>query len=125
MFNKISQPTAQGDLSAPSITCLRFSPDRRGTLRGTASILVADLGLEVREVTVHQHGDKRWALLPARPRLDSNGAAIRDPRGKIAYEALLTIGDDTRRAAFSRAVVDAVAAFAPTAFDLETVEAML
>jgi hypothetical protein len=117
VFDKPDPPYAQAE-----ITCLRFRPDNRGTLCGIASILVADLGLEIREVTVHQQGSKRWALLPARPRLDANGTAIRDPRGKIGYEALLAIPDETRRQAFSRAVIDAVAGFSPTAFDPEIAE---
>jgi hypothetical protein len=125
VFNKISKPTAHAEINQQSITCLRFCPDHRGTLRGIASVLVADLGLEVPEITVHQRGEKRWALLPARPRLTADGTPVRDTRDKIAYEAVLTISDESKRAAFSRAVVDAVAAFAPAAFDSEPAELAL
>ena len=106
------------------VTCLRLRPDRRGTLRGIASILIDDIGLEIRKVTIHQQRDKRWALLPARPKLDQKSIAIRDHRGKIAYEALLAIPEDTRRAEFSSSVVNAVAMFAPTAFEPEMVEVL-
>jgi hypothetical protein len=101
------------------VTCLRFRPDRRGTLRGMAAIVIDDLGIEIREITVHQQGDKRWALPPARPKLDQSGVAIRDQRGKVIYEALLTIPNEHHRATFSRGVIDAVEAFAPTAFTSE------
>jgi hypothetical protein len=101
----------------PQIKCIAFRHDRRGTLRGFAEILIEEFGLAIREIPVDQQGDKRWALLPARPRLTPDGMPSRDHKGKVVFEALLTIVDADKRRAFSDAVVNAVTAIVPAAFE--------
>jgi hypothetical protein len=105
-------------LAKLTVTCLSFKPLRRGTLRGFADIRIAELRLDIKDIAIHQKGESRWAALPARPMLDKNGAVIRDRQtGKIQYANIFEFDSRDVRDAFSHAVVAAVLALVPEAFD--------
>jgi hypothetical protein len=101
-----------------TVTCLSFKPLRKNTLRGFADIRIAEMRLNIRDVAVHQKGAGRWAQLPARPMIDKDGVVIRDRvSGKIQYANLFDFDTSEVRDAFSRAVIAAVVALVPEAFD--------
>src|SRR5262249_57733196 len=69
-------------LSMPklSITCTEFKPFVRNTLRGFATIIIAEMKLEIREIHVHEHErGARWAVPPAKPMIGNDGVALRAP----------------------------------------------
>jgi hypothetical protein len=61
---------------------LEFEPQRRGTRAGFASIEIWP-GLIISDVVVGASHGKAWALLPSKPMLGPDGAALRDKGGKI------------------------------------------
>jgi hypothetical protein len=44
-----------------------FKPFRKNTLFGFAEILITEIGLRIKDVTVLEKNGKRWAGLPAKP----------------------------------------------------------
>jgi hypothetical protein len=104
-----------------TIICADFKPYRKNTLIGFATIRIAEMKLTVHDVAIHEKGSSRWAQFPAKPQIDRNGVAIKDRAGKIQYVAILELDDRKTRDAFSHAVIAAVLAVAPRAFDEEVV----
>jgi hypothetical protein len=99
------------------VVCTDFRPLVCNTLRGFATIAIADLKLVVHDVAIHQNNDARWAALPAKPQV-KDGALIKDAAtGKIAYVTVLEFTDREVREVFSAAVVNAVLKHAADAFD--------
>jgi hypothetical protein len=108
-------------MSKVTVTCLDWRPLAKGSLLGFAKIRIDELGLILREVTVHRSHGSFWASPPARPQLH-NDSVLRDDRGKIAYAALIEFERKAIRDAFSARVVEAVRAYAPGALaDRESV----
>jgi hypothetical protein len=101
-----------------TITCQGFHPLVRNTLRGFASITIAELKLTIHDVAVHEKGESRWAQLPAKPQI-RDGELIRDDAGKVQYWPILEFSSRAVRDAFSVRVVEALLEFAPAAFDLK------
>jgi hypothetical protein len=99
-----------------TVKCESFKPFRKNTLFGFAEILIAEIGLRIKDVTVFEKNGKRWASLPSKPMLKDN-ALIRDADGKGQYVNMLEFSDRDVRDAFSTAVIRAVLEYAPTAFD--------
>jgi hypothetical protein len=100
-----------------TVTCESFHPLVRNTLRGFAEISFAEIRLKVRDVAIHQKGESRWAALPAKPQV-KDGALVRDlGTGKIQYVPVMDFDGRAVRDAFSAAVINAVLARAPEAFD--------
>jgi len=61
----------------------------------------------------------RWAALPAKPML-KDGVLLKDAEGKPLYLPLMEFTSKEARDAFSAAVVQAVLALCPDAFDAPT-----
>jgi hypothetical protein len=100
-----------------TVECTAFQPVRRNSLYGFATIRVAEMMMSFRDVAIHQHGDSRWAQLPAKPQMDKAGNPIRDrSTGKVAWSTIVDFDNKPVRDAFSRAVIAAVLEFAPDAF---------
>ena len=59
-----------------------WRPLRRNSLLGFASIRVG--ALLIKDVTLHSNKGKRWAGLPAKPRINAGGEIMKDERGKIS-----------------------------------------
>jgi hypothetical protein len=103
-------------MSKLAITCLDFKPVAKNTLRGFATIRIAEMRLIIHDVAIHARGDARWAALPAKPQITKEGTVVvRD--GKTQYVTILEFADAGTRNAFSSAVIRAVLDFAPGALD--------
>jgi hypothetical protein len=96
------------------VACTFFRRWPKNTLCGFASIKIAEIGLTIHDVAVHQKGSARWAQRPARPQVH-DGVLVKDDEGKILYAKIMDFDD---RSAFSTAVVKAVIEHAPDAFDI-------
>jgi hypothetical protein len=105
-------------VSKLTVTCNGFRPLVRNTLRGFASITIADMRLTIHDIAIHEKGDARWAQLPAKAQI-KDGELVHDRDGKIQYWPVMEFDSRAVRDAFSAAVVRALLEFAPAAFDLE------
>jgi hypothetical protein len=105
-------------MSKMTITCEAFRPFRKNTLHGFASILIAELGLRIKDVTIFEKNGKRWAGLPAKPQM-KDGTLVKNSDGKLEYFSILEFRSREISDAFSAAVVRAVIEHAPDAFDEE------
>jgi hypothetical protein len=107
-------------MSKHTIKCQSFKPWKQNTLCGFAEILINEMRLTVRDVALHQKGDRRWAQLPAKPLIGKDGAALKDETtGKTRYAPIMTFDNRDVADAFSAAVIAAVLARVPGAFDDE------
>lgn len=104
-----------------AVVCDEFKPMHRHTLRGFATIRIAELRLTIRDIAIHQKGDARWAQLPPKPQVTRDGQVITKD-GKIQYTVLLEFNDRMTRDAFSHAVIAAILDRVPHAF-AETADA--
>ena len=103
-----------------TVTCSDFRPLQRNTLVGFAVVEIAEMQLTIRDVAIHQKGEARWAQLPAKPQITKDGSVLKDPAtGKVQYTTLMDFTSRAVRDAFSAAVIGAVLAYAPEAFDQE------
>jgi hypothetical protein len=100
-----------------SVRVEAFTRRRSNSLRGFADLLIPELRLRIREVSVHESHGKRWIGLPARPQVGRDGAARRDDRGKIAYIPTLQFTDREVGDAFSARALEALLERYPDAFD--------
>jgi len=96
------------------VILLAWKPMRRGGLLGFARIRLGR-AMIVNDVSVAHSNGKAWAAMPSKPRLDANGAAMRDARGKILYTPLIEWDDKDTRDKFSISVIQAVEAQHPGA----------
>jgi hypothetical protein len=95
---------------------VEWRPMRRNSLRGFAAVELPS-GLTIIDVSVHVTAGRAWAGLPSRPMLGSDGAALRDEKGKIRYLPLLRWRDRDLGDRFSAAVVGLVRTEHPGALD--------
>jgi hypothetical protein len=86
-------------------------------LVGFADIVILEMRLRVREITVHESNGSRWVALPARPQIGRDGVARRDERGKIAHGPVLQFTDRETSNAFSARVLDVLLERFPHAFE--------
>jgi hypothetical protein len=101
-----------------TVTVTAFRPLNRNTLRGFATVNIAEMHLTIHDVAVHQHASgARWAALPAKPVVDRDGKVRRTSDGKIEYARLFSFDSRAVGDAFSAAVIAALIEFAPAAFD--------
>jgi hypothetical protein len=99
-----------------SIDIVAFKAITSGTLVGFATIRIRELHLVVRDLTIHQKGDRRWCGLPGKAQVDRQGVAQRDENGKIRYVAVLEFDDGPTRKAFSAKVIEALERYDANAF---------
>ena len=92
------------------IDCVSFKPLRKGTLVGFADITISELKLTIRNVTLHQRGDSRWASPPGCPWI-KDGAVVIGDDSKVVYSQVIEFADRGTRDAFSQAVWRAVEVF--------------
>jgi hypothetical protein len=97
------------------ITIADWQEMRRGTLVGFLRANLAS-GLQLVDCTLN-HSNGTWWVSPAgRPMIDKNGAALRDPNGKIRYASVVQFESKATRDRFSDAVVTALHAVHPEIF---------
>jgi hypothetical protein len=102
-----------------TLTCKSYTPIEKNSLLGKADIYVAEMRLTIRGVLILKSNERMWASLPSPAMLDKEGVALRDDRGKVKYSYCFEFDGREVRDAFSRAVIAAVLARAPEAFDEE------
>jgi hypothetical protein len=101
------------------VNCLSFKSHRSGTLRGFASIHLPRMRLRIHNVVLHEKDGRRWAQLPTQAMV-RDGELARNPEGKVKYgEPVLEFDDPAIGCVLSDAIVQAVLAYAPEAFDGE------
>jgi hypothetical protein len=49
-----------------AIVCEKWTARRSNTLLGFADVLLTETHLRIRDVALHQKGERRWAQLPGR-----------------------------------------------------------
>jgi hypothetical protein len=91
----------------PSIEIVAYRAMDRDTLRGFATIRIPAMRLTLRDFAVHESGDRRWALLRAKPQLDRDQQVVRED-GKLQYSTLFQFDSRDVGDAFSEAVLRAV-----------------
>lgn len=56
-----------------TIEIVDFKLYQKNTLQGFATVRMENIGLEIRDIALHQKNDKEWLTMPARPYEDSEG----------------------------------------------------
>jgi hypothetical protein len=104
-----------------TISCTAFRPLQRNTLLGFATITIAELKLEIKDVAIHEKNGKRWAQLPSKPQV-RDGALVRGDDGKVQYTPIMSFARRAVADAFSAAVIRAVLDRYPEAFGAEAMQ---
>ncbi len=55
------------------IQITKFKKYQKNTLQGFFTLRMSNIGLEIRDCTLHEKGGKRWVGLPAKPYQDADG----------------------------------------------------
>lgn len=97
------------------VTLLEWRALHRNTLRGFAVVQVG--GLKIRDVTLHEKNGLRWAGLPAKPVIGTDGRALTDDRGKVRYATVLEWNSREAAERFTAGVLVAIDAAYPDAFN--------
>jgi hypothetical protein len=84
------------------ITCIKFRPYEKNTLRGFADLRL-DSGLILHECALHQRGGEEWVGLPSRSFTGNDGTTKWTPIVEVTKEA---------KASFQRQALDAIHAVA-------------
>lgn len=91
-----------------------WRPLVKNTLRGFAIVELPN-GLTIKDVSVHQKDNKRWAGLPAKPVIGQDGTVVQKD-GKAQYASIMEWNSRDLSDRFSAAVVELVLASHPDAF---------
>jgi hypothetical protein len=75
----------------------KFRQVHKNTLRGFLSVRLSQVGLEIRDVSLHEKNGKQWLAMPSRPYEDSEG--------NRKYAFILEWFDSERKAQFESAVL--------------------
>ena len=89
---------------------------RKNTLRGFCVVELPS-GLVIRDVSIHEKGKKRWASLPSRPMLDTEGRQVRNHAGHAQYAVLLGWRDRDLADAFSARLIELIRREHPSDLD--------
>jgi hypothetical protein len=96
-----------------SVVIEEFRPLIKNTLRGFADVVLPLTRLCIRDVAIHQVGDRCWVNLPSRPMLNKDGSLMLNNRGKPLYFAFLRFTDEAAHLQFERSVIAALRAKHP------------
>ena len=94
------------------VALLEWKSIPKNSLRGFATIRLGK-SMKIKDVSVHCSHGKRWASMPSKPMMNSEGVAQRDDRSRIKYVPLIEWLDRTVADDFSESVVAAVEAQYP------------
>lgn len=72
----------------------------KNTLRGFLTIRLTNVGLEIRDMTLHQKNNSRWMSLPAKPYKKEDGTQ--------AWNHIVKFYDEARGKQFQKAVLEAL-----------------
>lgn len=90
----------------PAPRLLDWRPLHQNTLIGFAKVQFSS-GLIVAEIAIHRHGSRVWAQPPSRPWIDK-GNLVRDERGKIRYQPVISFANHGVQASWSKQVLRAL-----------------
>lgn len=76
-----------------------FKPFSKNTLQGFLSLRLTNIGLEIRDCSLHQKDGKSWVQLPARPY---------EKDGKTSWAAVVEFYDKQRWEQFQKAALAAL-----------------
>jgi hypothetical protein len=93
-----------------------LKPHRSGSLHGFADIIIPEMKLKIRELTVHESHGKRWVGLPGKPMVNRDCEVLTDDRGKPKYAPVLQFLDRRIGDAFGDRVIEALLQKWPQAF---------
>ena len=99
-----------------STRILEWRPLRRNSLLGFARVELPS-GMIIADVTVLTGDRGPWASPPSKPMIDRDGQAMKDSKGKIRYTPLIEFTSKEIRDRFSSAVIEAMRAAHPAAFE--------
>ena len=97
---------------AMPVSLLEWRPMKRNSLRGFATVRLGK-SLKISDIPVHCSAGKRWASLPSKPQIGSDGVVQKDDRGKPKYIPIVSWIDTDARDSFSEGVIQAVEAQYP------------
>ena len=75
----------------------KFRACNKNTLRGFLSVRMDKVGLEIRDISLHEKNGKQWLAMPSRPYDDSDG--------NRKYAFILDWFDSDRKTQFESAVL--------------------
>jgi hypothetical protein len=84
------------------IEIVSFKPFVKNTLQGFATVRLTNIGLEIRDATLHQKNGKRWIQFPSK---------AYEKNGKTLWSAIVDFYDRTRGDQFQRTALDALDQF--------------
>jgi hypothetical protein len=106
------------DQAWPGVITQDFKPiSGTGALVGFVDVHVPAWRLRLFGCTVFDNGSRRWVSLPGMPQLGRDKRALTDTNGKGAYSPTAAFDDKGTSDRFSEAVIAALLAHAPGAFD--------
>jgi hypothetical protein len=94
-----------------NITLTNWRADRKGTRQGYCDLRLVDIGLTVKNISIHESSGKYWIALPAG---ESNG-----PDGKLRYWSFLSF-DEAAKDNLRAAAVKQLRMLAPEIFNKAT-----
>ena len=83
-----------------AIECVQFKAFEKGTLQGFCSLLLTNIGLEIRDCTLHEKNGSKWIGLPSKP--------YKDAEGNEKYSYIVKFPDKDRYHAFQKEALNAV-----------------
>jgi hypothetical protein len=104
-----------------AVTISDWRPRDSGTLCGFFTAHLAS-GLVLHELMLHERNGQWWLSYPSKPKLGSDGVALRDERGKVSYGApLIEFSSRQAKDRFSALVLEALREAHPEVFAAERV----
>ena len=83
-----------------NILITNVRPYTKNTLKSFVSVLLSDVGLEIRDCTYHEGPGKRWINLPAKPYTTTDG--------KLAYSYIIDFPDKINHLKFQQQALAAL-----------------
>ena len=83
-----------------SIEIKSFRKFEKNTLKGFLTIFMSNIGLEVRDATLHEKEGKRWIGFPAKP--------YQDEAGDTKYSYIIKFTDKAKWEQFQKATLEAL-----------------
>lgn len=77
------------------IEIVNYKERQKNTLQGFVTIRMTNIGLEIRDITVHQQNGKKWLGMPARPY---------EKDGKTQYAYIVHFYNEDMKMQFQNAV---------------------
>lgn len=95
--------------TAPTILMEDYRAVRSaGSLRGFCTkVTLLKIGMCLHDVGIYVDGDRAWAMPSSKVQVDRNGAALREPNGKLKYAPVVSFISREIRDRFSATIIEA------------------